>query len=81
MNEQWNAKQPKRDHRRLALHVGTTLAVLALIGGLMAYAPGMQDVSPIVSPEAATVAPEKFVYFPSQYDLHAGPAEELPAQF
>ena len=77
-----NAQDQRRNRRnRLGIQVGGTLAVLALVGGLMAYAPGLRSVSPIVTPEAATIVPEKFVYFPSQFQLRALEVAELPAQF
>jgi hypothetical protein len=78
-------KIPQREHGKAAA-VACTVAGLVLMGLVShsrAPAPTAHALAaaPATSAPAATAMPDAAVYFPSQYELHAGPPEPLPAQF
>ncbi|HEY1325449.1 MAG TPA: hypothetical protein VGI14_00825 [Casimicrobiaceae bacterium] len=67
-----------RDGRK-AVAVAIVLSVLVLLG--IAWHPRTTQQMAVAAQPPAAIVPAPTAYFPSQYELHAGPPEPLPDQF
>jgi hypothetical protein len=72
-------KVPSSRDGRKAVAVAIVLSVLLLVG--IAWHPRTTRQIAVAAQPPAAIVLEPTVYFPSQYELHAGPPEPLPEQF